>query len=163
MDRRTKYILGLALLATALIAPMVANAQSVTLSLKVYTKNILGWEATSVTVTAYAVFATPYTFDTDLSYVKHEAVAVWWCLTCFASVDKSNKVVNSTTVREDAKWTQGSWNMKISGETHLMIKVYGSYTVKELAYYDISSTTITVIDAIKSAINDIVDIFSKLL
>jgi len=79
------------------------------------------------------------------------------------SVEKATKVVSSTTIRGDMVWTQGSWNMKISGETHVMIKVYDSYTVKELTYYDVGSTTITVIDAIKSAINSIVDIFSKLL
>jgi len=156
------------IVASSLMAIMstafITVAQSgIEVSLKVYTTNVFGWETTHVITTARAVLATSTSFDTNLSYTTREAWAAWWCLTCFASAKEKYKTVDKYVIGEDTAWTQGSWNVKYDGENHVWLYIYGPYYVREKVYYDVNGVTITVVDAIKSAIDFVVDNISKLL
>jgi len=167
MERRiiTKgIILGLITLIVLLPSvPIVQSQSGIRVEFKVYGTNALGMELTHVTTIANAVLATPDKFDTDLSYTSRDAGAAWWCVTCYAHASKKNAVVGTYVVGEDTEWDQGSWNVNYDGENHVWLYARGNYDIKEKVYYDVNGVTNTVVDAIKNAINFIVDNLSKLL
>jgi len=158
----TTTIIVMSLIAI-ILAPTVASQSGIEVSLKVYMVNLFGWELTHVITKVHAELATPNSFDTRLSYTSREAWSAWWCFTCSANANSINIVINAYTVGEDTAWTQATWNVRYDGVNHVWVYAYGNYYVREKVYCDINGVTNTVIDAIKNAINFIVDIFSKLL
>ena len=161
---RKEYVLSV-IAAIAILASLTIYAHAISgikITLKVYTTNPFGWELTHVKTTANAVFADPCNFDTQTSYTSHEAHSSWWCFTCFAKAKALRKVVSQSAVGEDTWWEQGSWNRKIKGVNHVWIYpacYVGPYYTHEKVYYDVNSDTMTVIDAIKNAIEFITQYF----
>ena len=151
-------VVMLFLLPLAFNGALIASANGVGLGLKVYTKNIFGWELTSVTT--WAVGDLKYCsgeFDTFSSYTRREAKAAWWCITCYAEVTYKIPYVGTYLVMEETGWKQGSWNVEYRGSNIVKLKADGGCNVRELAYYNLDGTTNKVLDSIVAAFDWIWD------
>jgi len=150
-------------LIAIMLASTVASQSGIEVGFKVYGVNSFGWEMTHVITKVHGELATPYSFDTRLSYTSREAWVAWWCFTCYANAQPTYTLVRSDVVGEDTSWSQGSWNARYNGTNHVWLYINGYYSVRESVYYDVNGVTNTFVDAVRNAINFITDNLSKLL
>lgn len=129
----------------------VYSQSGMEVTLKVYTVNYLGWEATHVKTTVKGILINPSTFDTFLSYTRHEAWVAWWCITCFASASTYSETISPHIVKEVTRWNQGSWNINFSGKNIVKLKTYGNYVVRYVVYYEVDNVRYSIIDALEDA------------
>jgi hypothetical protein len=164
MSLRYKAILGLIFLILLSMPAIAATANGVEFILKTYTKNIFGWEATSVKTTAHGVLnGCSGGFDTRLSYTRHEAHAAWWCFTCYSHVTSYYPYKSTSVIAESTNWKQGSWNVEYRGANIVYLYWYGGCDVRELGYYNLDGTTNKVWDSLKHATEWVLDHFDQIL